>query len=378
MSFFKKKKDTNKKKEGGPDAARPWEKIRYHSTLRWHLTLFVFFMIMASGCLTILIALLMLLLFGATPLVIWIVINPIFLSIVLLVICAIIATILTGFLGKYYLRPLKAVSDATKEVRGGNYKVQVRNSSGKTTEMGELIDNFNDMVRELDGIELFRSDFVNNFSHEFKTPIVSIRGFAKELQLGDLTEEQRQEYAKIIAEESDRLAKLASDVLELSKVENQQIVGEKTVFYLDEQLRQCILLQEPLWTEKDIEIQPELTEVRFCFNEEMLSHVWTNLLNNAIKFTPNGGCVRVFLTEDADSVSVRIEDTGVGMTKEVQDHIFEKFYQADPSHHQKGYGIGLSMVDRIVRLAQGSISIESEVGVGTAFTVRLPKSASRS
>ena len=351
-----------------------WEKIRYYNTLRWRLTLFVFFMIMASGFLTILISLLLLLLFGATPLVLWIVINPIFLSIVLLLICALIATLLTGFLGKYYLRPIKAVSEATKEVRNGNYKVHVRNPDEKKTEMGELIDNFNNMVRELDGIELFRSDFVNNFSHEFKTPIVSIRGFAKELQLGNLTEEQRLEYATIIAEESDRLAKLASDVLELSKLENQQLVGERTTFYLDEQLRQCILLQEPLWTAKSIDMQPELSEVRFCFNEEMLSHVWTNLLSNAIKFTPHGGSIRVLLTEDEQEISVRIEDSGIGMTKEVQGHIFEKFYQADPSHHQKGYGIGLSMVDRIVRLANGTIQVESEPGVGTAFTVRLPKS----
>ena len=208
---------------------------------------------MASGFLTILISLLILLLFGATPLVLWIVLNPVFLSIVLLLICALIATLLTGFLGKYYLRPIKAVSEATKEVRNGNYKIQVRNPDESKTEMGELIDNFNSMVRELDGIELFRSDFVNNFSHEFKTPIVSIRGFAKELQLGNLTEEQRLEYAKIIAEESDRLAKLASDVLELSKLENQTIVTDREDYRLDEQLRRCVLLLEKQWSEKELE-----------------------------------------------------------------------------------------------------------------------------
>ena len=245
---------------------------------------------------------------------------------------------------------------------------------GSVTEVGELIDNFNDMVRELDGIELFRSDFINNFSHEFKTPIVSIRGFAKELQQGDLSEEERQEYARIIAEEAGRLAKLSTDVLELSKLENQQIVGDKTAFYLDEQLRQCILRQEPLWTAKQLEILPELDAVRFCFNEEMLAHVWTNLLSNAIKFTPEGGTVRVVLLDEGESVLVRVEDTGIGMTPDVQAHIFEKFYQGDPSHHQKGYGIGLSLVDRIVRLGGGTVTVESEVGKGTTFSVRLPKS----
>ena len=151
-------------------------------------------------------------------------------------------------------------------------------------------------------------------------------------------------------------------------------MGDKTAFYLDEQLRQCILRQEPLWTAKQLEILPELDAVRFCFNEEMLAHVWTNLLSNAIKFTPEGGTVRVVLLDEGESVLVRVEDTGIGMTPDVQAHIFEKFYQGDPSHHQKGYGIGLSLVDRIVRLGGGTVTVESEVGKGTTFSVRLPKS----
>ena len=370
----KEKKLRKKQKEMAARLGERWGKIRYHNTLRWHLTLFVFFTVMLAGVLTVLFTVLMFLLFGATPIVLRLVLNPIYLCVVLLLICAGVATALTGFLGRYYLRPINRVVDAIREVRHGNYKVKVKPSANHETEVGELIDNFNDMVRELDGIELFRSDFINNFSHEFKTPIVSIRGFAKELQQGDLSEEERQEYARIIAEEAGRLAKLSTDVLELSKLENQQIVGNKTAFYLDEQLRQCILRQEPLWTAKQLEILPELDAVRFCFNEEMLAHVWTNLLSNAIKFTPEGGTVRVVLLDEGDSVLVRVEDTGIGMTPDVQAHIFEKFYQGDPSHHQKGYGIGLSLVDRIVRLGGGTVTVESEVGKGTTFSVRLPKS----
>ena len=370
----KEKKLRKKQKEMAARLGERWGKIRYHHTLRWHLTLFVFFTVMLAGVLTVLFTVLMFLLFGATPIVLRLVLNPIYLCVVLLSICAGVATALTGFLGRYYLRPINRVVDAIREVRHGNYKVKVKPSANHETEVGELIDNFNDMVRELDGIELFRSDFINNFSHEFKTPIVSIRGFAKELQQGDLSEEERQEYARIIAEEAGRLAKLSTDVLELSKLENQQIVGNKTAFYLDEQLRQCILRQEPLWTAKQLEILPELDAVRFCFNEEMLAHVWTNLLSNAIKFTPEGGTVRVVLLDEGESVLVRVEDTGIGMTPDVQAHIFEKFYQGDPSHHQKGYGIGLSLVDRIVRLGGGTVTVESEVGKGTTFSVRLPKS----
>lgn len=370
----RRKKLAEKHRAAAEKARKRGERVRYYHTLRWHLTLFVFFMILAAGCLTFLIALLLLLLFGATPFILWLVLNPVFLTLVLLLICAAVATVLTSFLSKYYLRPLKSVSDATKEVRKGNYKVKVPNADDKRSEMGELIENFNDMVRELDGIELFRNDFVNNFSHEFKTPIVSIRGFAKELLREDLSEEERREYATIIAEEAGRLAKLSTDVLELSKLENQQIVGGKTEFYLDEQLRQCILRLEGHWTEKQLEILPELEEVRFCFNEDMLSHVWNNLLGNAIKFTPEGGTVRIFLRDEGNGVLVRVEDTGIGMTPEVQAHIFEKFYQGDPSHHERGYGIGLSMVDRIVRIGGGTVTVESELGKGSAFSVRLPKS----
>ena len=349
------------------------EVVRRRNTLRWRLTLFVFWILLVSGMLTALISVFMLAVFGKTPLMLALIVNPGFSMLTLLGICVLIGTVLSGFLGKYYLRPLRRLTNATQEVRQGNYKVQVEHSEGSAiSEMDLLIKSFNEMVRELDGIELFRNDFINNFSHEFKTPIVSIRGFAKEMQMGDLSEEQKQEYAKIIAEEADRLAKLSISVLELSKLENQQIVTDKTEFYLDEQLRQCILLQESAWTEKGLEIIPELEEIRCWCNEEMLAHVWSNLISNAIKFTPSGGTVRVSLTTEGQWIRVEVSDTGVGMSPEVQAHIFEKFYQGDPSHHHRGYGIGLSMVDRVVRLCEGTVTVQSVPGQGSTFTVRLP------
>jgi len=350
------------------------EVVRRRNTLRWRLTLFVFMILLCSGLLTLMISIVALTLFGTTPLVLALVVNPVFFMVTLLCICAVIGTALSGFLGKYYLRPLKQLADATREVRKGNYKIQVERGEHKAqSEMGELIQSFNEMVQELDGIELFRKDFINNFSHEFKTPIVSIRGFAREIQMGDLSEEQRQEYIKIIAEEADRLSNLSTSVLELSRLENQQIVTDRTEFYLDEQLRQCILLQEPLWTAKNIEIIPELEEVRYRFNEDMLAHVWNNLLSNAIKFTPENGTVWITLTADERSVTVQICDTGIGMSEEVRRRIFEKFYQGDSSHHRKGYGIGLAMADRVVTLCGGQITVESTPGTGSTFTVRLPR-----
>lgn len=354
----------------------PEEVLKLRHTLRWRLTLFVFGVMMVSGILTVSVYLCILILFRHSPLVLALTVNPLFLCVVLLLVSALFGTLLAVFFGKQHLLPTKRLSEATKEIKRGNFKVQVDGDIvPQNSEMGILISNFNEMVRELDSIELFRNDFINNFSHEFKTPIVSIRGFARELQYGDLDDVQRQEYAKIIAEEADRLAKLSINVLELSKLENQQIVINKNEFFLDEQLRQCILLQESEWTKKEIELLLELDEVAFYGNEEILAHIWNNLIGNAIKFTPHGGTVRVFLTADDTSVTVRISDTGIGMSDEVKAHIFDRFYQGDPSHHNRGYGIGLTMAARAATLCGGSITVESELQKGSTFTVTLPRQA---
>ena len=351
------------------------ENIRLHHTLRWRLTLFVFTVIMITGFLTAAVSILALTFFGRTPIVSALMVNPFTVMATLLIICGLIGTLLASFLGKFYLRPLRQLIAATKEVTKGNFKIQIETDkeAPSLSEMDQLINSFNEMTRELDGIELFRNDFINNFSHEFKTPIVSIRGFAKELQYGDLDPEQRREYAKIIAEEADRLSKLSINVLELSKLENQQIVTDKQDFYLDEQLRQCILLQESAWSAKNIDMIPELDEVRFHSNEELLSHIWMNLIGNAIKFTPEYGMIRIRLTADSEKVTVEISDTGIGMTEEVKQHIFEKFYQGDPSHHRHGHGIGLTMAERATTLCGGRITVESRPNEGSTFTVILPR-----
>lgn len=349
------------------------QRMRFLATLRWRLTLFVFSILMISGIVTSTVYVIVLLLFGFHPLVIAVTVNPYTLMITLLIVCALIGTLLSGFLGRYYLRPLKQLTVATQRVKKGDFKVHIETKPSRLSEMDMLIDSFNEMTRELDGIELFRNDFINNFSHEFKTPIVSIRGFARELQREDIDDAQRKEYATIIAEEADRLTRLATGVLELSKLENQQIVTNKTEFYLDEQLRQIILSQEPIWSQKGIEVVPELEELSFYANEELLLHIWTNLLSNAFKFTGEGGTVQVTLKATDSEARVVISDNGVGMSEEVKSHIFEKFYQGDPSHHDRGYGIGLTMVARVVKLCRGKILVESTVGKGTAFTVVLPR-----
>ena len=289
-----------------------------------------------------------------------------------LIACTIIGTGATAVLTKWLLIPLKEMISATERIAKGDFKVRIQETFDADSDFGILQRSFNHMTAELDGIEMFRNDFINNFSHEFKTPIVSIRGFAHQLQAGGLTPEEEQEYIRIIAAESDRLAKMATNILLLSKLENQAIVTEKTEFYLDEQIRTCILLMEKEWTAKDIELNVDLDEVRYHFNETMLSHVWVNLLGNAVKFTPPGGSITCTLRIDDSNVLCTISDTGCGIDEQTQKHIFEKFYQGDTSHTGDGNGIGLTVVSRILVLCGGRIAVESRPGRGSTFTVTLP------
>ncbi len=289
-----------------------------------------------------------------------------------LIACTIIGTGAAALLTKWILSPLNEMIGATERIAKGDFKVHIQENFSETSDFGRLQRSFNHMTAELDGIEMFRNDFINNFSHEFKTPIVSLRGFAHQLEAGGLSEEEEREYIRIIAAESDRLAKMATNILLLSKLENQVIVTDKTEFYLDEQIRTCLLLLEKQWSDRDIELNIDLDEVKYCFNEDMLSHVWLNLFGNAFKFTPRSGTVSCTLRESDGVVTVTISDTGEGMSEDVSRHIFEKFYQGDTSHAGDGNGIGLTIVGRIMTLCNGQITVHSHPKEGSTFVVTLP------
>lgn len=367
MKQKKKEKKLKKLPLGGS------EERRRHLSMQLKLTLFAFAIIVASCALTVTVYFILLLIFARTGLEELVTVNPFLVAVILLASCGLIATLLFAWLSRVYLRPMQQLIDATKEVRRGNFEVRVHHKEKHpVTEMEELVENFNEMVQELGGIEMFRNDFINNFSHEFKTPIVSIRGFAKELQIEGVSDAQKMEYARIIEDESDRLARLSSNVLELSKLENQRIVSNRAHFYLDEQIRQTLLLFEREWSEKNLEIIPDLVECQVCFDEEMLALVWHNLISNAIKFTPEGGEIAIRMTADDRWVTVEVQDNGIGMTDDVRHHIFEKFFQGDPSHGKKGYGVGLAIVSRVVQLCHGSVTVESTKGIGSTFRVVLP------
>ncbi len=286
--------------------------------------------------------------------------------------CTMIATGVAAVLTKWILTPLSEMIDAAERIAKGDFNVHIQETFDENSDFGRLQHAFNHMAAELGGIEMFSKDFINNFSHEFKTPIASLRGFAHQLQAGGLSPEEEREYIRIIATESDRLSGMATNILLLSKLENQAIVTDRTEFYLDEQIRTCVLLLEKQWADRDIELNIDLDEVKYCFNEDMLSHVWLNLLSNAFKFTPQGGTVSCSLHATSDTVTVTVSDTGEGMSEAVRSHIFEKFYQGDTSHTGAGNGIGLTIVARILELCGGRIDVESTQGKGSSFTVSLP------
>lgn len=296
--------------------------------------------------------------------------NPLIPLFALFGLCILLGTALTAFLSKKALNPIRKVIDATHQVAHGDFSVQVDIKG--IGELDELSKSFNKMTHELSAIETLRSDFVNNFSHEFKTPIVSIRGFAKLLKENDLTEKERREYLDIIITESQRLAELSANVLNLSKYENMEIVTEKAPFRLDEQIRRTIVLVEPKWSAKEITVNVELEEIFYFGSEDLTQQIWLNLLDNAIKFSFTGGLINISLAHWNDGIRFIIQDEGPGMDEQTQAHIFDRFYQGDTSHTKAGNGLGLAIVKRIVKLCDGTVTVESEVGKGSKFTVSLP------
>ena len=277
--------------------------------------------------------------------------------------------LMTTFASFQLSKPVQVLTRAHEKVQEGDFTVRLPDN--QPGEMGELMRSFNDMTEALGSTAYLQKDFISSISHEFKTPIASIRGFAKLLQMPGLTEEQRAEYISLIAQESNRLSRLSETLLRLSALEQQTALASLTSFSLDEQLRQTILRLEPAWSQKDIGWQLDLQEVSVTSDQELLNQVWVNILQNAIKFSPAESDIKVRVFREGNAI-VEIQDHGCGMTEEAQKRIFDKFYQADKSRKQEGVGLGLSLVKRIVDMMGGTITVRSAVGEGSTFRVELP------
>ena len=277
------------------------------------------------------------------------------------------------FFNKIPLKPIEETINGINELASGDYKIRMSYDAPFRDFhiFRNLSESMNKLAEELDHTEMLRSDFINNFSHEFKTPIVSIAGFAKLLQHGNLDETQKQEYLGIIEKESLRLSAMATNMLQLTRVENQAVLTDIKTFNLSEQLRDCILLLVDKWESKNLEIQADFEEYKVDGNPELLRQVWINLIDNAIKFSPEWGTIAFTIHQKEDRISVSILNSGPCIPPEKQDYIFNKFYQADESHAQAGNGIGLAIVKKVVQLHKGTVKVTSENEI-TVFTVELP------
>ena len=279
---------------------------------------------------------------------------------------------LSIIMSRFFLRPVTRMGRAMERVAAGDFTVRLDNP-GALGEMRDSYAHFNTMTRALAATETLQSDFISNVSHEFKTPINAIEGYAMLMQDAGNDPALQREYADKILLSTRRLSELVNNILLLSKVDNQTMPLEKHPYRLDEQLRRAILLLERKWTQKQIEWDVDMDEATYTGNESLMLHVWVNLLDNAIKFDPVGGEIRLRLHCESTCIRITVSDNGPGIPKDQQSAIFERFYQADGSHKSEGNGLGLALARRIVRMCGGEISVSSEPGKGSCFTVELPR-----
>lgn len=275
-----------------------------------------------------------------------------------------------ALISKRFITPLTNLSTAMNRVAEGDFETQIETES-KVESIQDIYTNFNIMVKELNATETLQTDFVSNVSHEIKTPITAIEGYATLLQNTENIDEVENEYIEKILFNTKRLSELVSNILLLSKVDNKAIQAKKTTYRLDEQIRQSIVLLEPKWSAKEIEFDVDLDEVEYTGDEGLMFHVWNNLIDNAVKFSPENGLIKIKLEESDSRLVFSIEDEGCGINDEEKKHIFNKFYQSDNSHKSEGNGLGLALIKNILTLCGGDISVTDGENNGTRFEVRL-------
>jgi len=273
-------------------------------------------------------------------------------------------------------KPVKLITEAAEKIMDGDFSARVAEMHGSGMDgFNRVGESINAMAEELSSVETLRTDFIANVSHEMKTPLAVMQNYGTLLQDPTLTHDKRIEYAKAITDASRRLADMMTNILKLNRLENQQIYPTPTTFDLGEHLCECLLQYENVWEKKNIEIETDIAEdVSVSADRELLSLVWNNLFSNAFKFTDNGGKITLTLLKEGNFATVKISDTGCGMSADVGAHIFEKFYQGDTSHSTQGNGLGLALVKRVVDIMQGEINVESALGVGSTFMVKIRRS----
>lgn len=285
-----------------------------------------------------------------------------------------ISACISFHLGKKFVNPLNSLKKMTSEVAKGNFESKINEKDIPNNEVGEFMKNFNTMVDELKKNEVLKTDFISNVSHEFKTPLAIIQGYATLLQDENISEEERIKYSQIIFEATQRLTTLVNDILKISKIDNRKITIDDSSFNLDEQIRECILSYEDYWNSKNLELDIDLEETVIVADKNLLNNVWNNLINNAIKYSSDNGKIEISLRKENNLAIFKIKDYGCGINEEDLPYIFDKFYQADKSHASSGNGLGLALTKKIVLLSKGSIDVNSKVNEGSEFIVKIPLS----
>lgn len=272
--------------------------------------------------------------------------------------------------------PVNKILDATERIASGDFSVKLvsEHEYNKYDEYDLIFDNINTMTAELSKNEMLKNDFISNVSHEIKTPLTVMQNYAKSLQLDNLDDKKRKEYLSGLVLQTKKLSDLISNILKLNKLENQQIIPEIEEFDLSELLRTCTLSFENLIESKDLELHCNIEDMTIVSSESLLELVINNLVSNAIKFTDNGGKISISLKDIDGYAVIKVKDTGCGMSKEIGDHIFEKFYQGDTSRAKEGNGLGLALVKRVIDIIGGEISVESKLNVGSTFIIKLKRS----
>lgn len=338
------------------------KKLRSYFGIRFYLSLVVITEILATVGLAVLVSFLLEnyhINLDISPLV-WV-----------LLFSSVIGSICAFIINRWVLSQIPDLSKNMREVASGNFKKKVETKS-RIREIQEIYESFNIMTEELSATEILQTDFVSNVSHEFKTPINAIEGYATLLQDETLSEEEEQEYVDKILFNTKRLSDLVGNILLLSKVDNQAILSNCAPFSLDEQIRRAILYLEPKWEKKNIVFDVELASMDYFGNESLMLHIWTNLIDNAVKFNPDGGEVRVRLFRLNENIVFSVSDTGPGIDANAKKHIFDKFYQSETSHKGEGNGLGLALVKRITDLVGGTVTAENLPRGGCRFEVIFP------
>lgn len=288
----------------------------------------------------------------------------------MVLISVILGSGVTALMVRYCMRPIVELGAAMRKVAQGDFSVRLEEEKG-FPEIRQIKKDFNLMTKDLGATEILQTEFVSNVSHEFKTPINAIEGYAMLLQGGEPISQEQETYIQKILLNTTRLSTLVGNILLLSKVDNQNIQTKTTTYRLDEQIRQSILFLESRWVEANTEFDVEMERVEYTGTENLLMHVWNNLIENAIKYGPQNGLIRMKLTEQNGVIVFTIEDEGPGISEEDQKHIFDRFYQADSSRKGEGNGLGLALVRQILRRSNGAISVENLPEKGCRFTVQL-------